>query len=442
MSSRSRGSPSARTYSSTFLLLLTLSAYVWYVRKPSRGRYIAVVALFALGLMSKSMLVTLPIVMLLLDFWPLRRTVESQKSKVKSGKRNQPATSPQFPVPCSLFPLLREKLPFFALSAAICVTTYLAQKHGGAVGTLDAYPIGVRLANAVVSYTAYLGKMVWPVDLASLYPHPGRSIPAWQVVTAAIALAAVTAAAIRAARRRPYLTVGWLWYVITLIPVIGIVQVGQQAMADRYTYITLIGVFIIIVWTISDLIPQTKARTPILALLAAAVIAPLSVRAYSQTLFWSDNITFFTHAVNVTRHNRIASHNLLLAHKDLGDKFFADRRLDDAIYHYRKALELDPKMAMIHAKTIAQIRNRLGTAYGMQGKLDLAHEQFIEALRADKDCADALCNLTKMALDAGNLPQAIRYADRANRIAPDNPVVRRTVAAVGTLGRQRGLAGL
>lgn len=414
---------------STLFLMLTLLAYVWYASRPSRGRYIAVIGLFALGLMSKSMLVTLPLVMLLLDFWPLRRAVESGKRKVE--RRKHPAEAFSFPL--STFDLLREKLPLLALSAAVSITTYLAQKHGGAVGTLEAYPLGVRLANAFVSYFAYLGKMVWPAKLASLYPHPGRSIPAWQVATCVIAFIVVTLAAIRSARRRPYFTVGWLWYVITLIPVIGIVQVGQQAMADRYTYITLIGIFIVIVWTAAEWVPQTKARTPTLAIVAATVILALSLRAHSQTLVWSDNITFFTHAVSITRHNRIASHNLVLAHKDVGDKLFDENRLDEAIYHFRKALAIDPRMAMIHRKTVAYIRNRLGTAYGMQGKFGLAREQFLAALQADKDCVDALCNLTKMALDAGNLPEAIRYAERANRIAPNNPAVRRAVAVVNSL---------
>ena len=414
---------------STFFLMLTLLAYVAYVRKPTPRRYAAAVVLFALGLMSKSMLVTLPLVMLLLDFWPLGRMVQAPKPRAQN--RERACDGPHSSI--AIRGLFVEKLPFFVLSAAISITTYLAQKHGGAVGTLEAFPLGVRLANAFVSYFAYLGKMVWPVDLASLYPHPGRSIPVWRVAACAVGFAAVTIGAIRAARKRPYLTVGWLWYAITLIPVIGIVQVGRQAMADRYTYVTLIGIFVAVVWTVCDLMPHSRARTPVLATAAAGVILALSLRAHSQTLVWSDNITFFTHAVNVTRDNRIASHNLVLAHKDVGDKLFEEKRLDEAVYHFRKALAIDPKMAMIHAKTVAYIRNRLGTAYGMQGKLDSAREQFLAAVRADENCADALCNLTKMALDAGNLPEAVRYAERANSIAPNNPAVRRAVAVVNSL---------
>lgn len=410
---------------STLFLMLTLSAYVWYVKKPVRGRYAAVAVLFALGLMSKSMLVTLPLVLLLLDFWPLRRLAGWTGDKKIPGK--------------SWRQLLLEKLPLLALSAAISVTTYLAQKHGGAVGTLDAYPVGVRLANALVSYFAYISKMVWPVNLASLYPHPGRSIPVWQVIGSGVVLAGITLAAVRAARRRPYLTIGWLWYVITLIPVIGIVQVGQQAMADRYTYITLIGIFIIIAWSVSESIPKGKARIPLLAALAAAVILPLSVRTYSQAGFWSDNVTFFSHAVEVTRHNRIANHNLVLAHKDLGDRCFQDGRLDEAIDHLRKALRIDRKLAMIHRKTTAQIRNKLGTAYGMKGELGLAREQFLEALRVDRQCTDAMCNLTKMALDAGSLHEAMRYANQANRIAPNDATVRKTVQVMDAVARQRGI---
>jgi len=410
---------------STFFLMLTLASYIWYVRKPETKRFILVAVVFALGLMSKSMLVTLPLVLLLLDFWPLERVTGWTGDKKNPGRAWRR--------------LITEKAPLLALAAAVSVATYLAQKHGGAVGTLDAYPIGVRLANAVVSYFAYLAKMVWPVNLASLYPHPGRSIPTWQVITAAIALAAVSAAAIRAARRRPYLTFGWLWYVITLIPVIGIVQVGEQAMADRYTYITLIGIFIIIVWTVAGLVPPSRARIPLLAALAAAAILPLSARAYNQTTYWSDNITFFTHAVAVTSHNRIASHNLLLAHKDRGDELSKDSRLDDAIAHYRAALRIDYRMADIDPRTVAQIHNGLGLAYGMKGDLAPAREQFLAALRDDSRNVNALCNLTKMALDAGNITDAIRYSDQAHDIAPDNPSVQRAVQVVQAIARSKGI---
>jgi hypothetical protein len=398
---------------STFFMMLTLWSYVWYVRKPETRRYVVVAVLFVLGLMSKSMLVTLPIVLLLLDFWPLRRVAGwTGDKKIKGLSWRQ---------------LAIEKAPLLAFSAAISVVTFLAQKHGGAVGTLDAYPLGVRLANALVSYFMYLWKMIWPVKLACLYPHPGTTLPAWEVACSGLMLVGITLAAVRSARKLPWLTVGWLWYVITLIPVIGIVQVGQQALADRYTYTTLIGIFIVVVWSVCELVPKGSARVPLLAVLATAVILPLSVRAYSQVGFWRDNITFFTHAIQVTSNNRVALHNLALAQGDLGKSLVNKGRADDAIAHLREALRIDPTDALLHKETSAEYHNYLGIAYGMKGEMGPAREQFLEALKNDKNNTDAMCNLVKMALDARNADEALRYARQAYSVAPNNKKVRLTL---------------
>lgn len=408
---------------STFFMMLTLWAYVWYVRKPETRRYVLVAVLFVLGLMSKSMLVTLPIVALLMDFWPLRRVAGwTGDKKIKGLSWRQ---------------LAIEKAPLLAFSAVVSIITFLAQRHGGAVGTLDAYPLGVRLANALVSYVAYLGKMVWPVNLACLYPHPGRTLPVWQVMCSGLLLLGITLAAVRSARKRPWLTVGWLWYLITLIPVIGIVQVGRQAMADRYTYTTLIGIFIVIVWFVCELIPKGSARVPLLAVLAAAVILPLSVRARSQVGFWHDNITFFTHAIRVTSNNRVALHNLALAQGDLGKSLLDKGRVDEAISHLREALRIDPTDALLHKETCAQYHNFLGIAYGMKGEMGPAREQFIEALISDKGNTDAMCNLVKMAVDAGNADEAVRYAEEAYRIAPNNKKVRLSLEVAEALSARK-----
>lgn len=412
---------------STLFMMLTLWAYVWYVRKPGTRRYVLMAAPFVLGLMSKSMLVTLPLVLLLLDFWPLKRVAGwtgDKKIKGSSWRR-----------------LAIEKVPLLAFSAAVSIVTFLAQKHGGAVGTLDAYPLGVRLANALVSYFVYLWKMVWPVKLACLYPHPGRTLPVWAVVCSGLLLVGITLAAVRSARKRPWLTVGWLWYLITLIPVIGIVQVGQQAMADRYTYTTLIGIFIVVVWSVCELIPKGGARLGLLAVLATAVLVPMSVRAHSQAGFWRDNIIFFTHAIRVTSNNRVALHNLALAQGDLGKSLLDKGRVDDAIAHLREAVRIDPADALVHKETHAAYHNYLGIAYGMKGEMDLARQQFLEALRSDKDSTDAMCNLVKMALDAGNVGEALSYAREAYRIAPDNAKVRLVLQAAEAAGRRQQIGG-
>ena len=269
---------------STLFWLLTIWAYVRYVRGQNTARYIVVIAVFALGLMAKPMLVSLPIVLLLMDFWPLRRMA----GKVRL--RN----------------LIIEKLPMLVLAAFSCGLTMWAQATGGAVQSLNDYPVGVRLANAGVAYVGYLAKMVWPRGLAVFYPHPGNTLPTWQVAGSYALLTALTALALLWARRRPYLLVGWLWYVISLIPVIGIVQVGAQAMADRYTYVPLIGIFIAVAWLVADLVGAPRrvglvaaaARTG-LAVVAVSIIAALAVAAHSQVGHWRDTKTLFRHALRV-----------------------------------------------------------------------------------------------------------------------------------------------
>ena len=244
---------------STLFWLLTVWAYARYADRTSAGRYVLVVVLFSLGLMAKPMLVTLPIVLLLLDYWPLGRFKakgESPKSKVESPKskvaqlstpnaqRQEPGTMPK----PALGKLVWDKAPLLLLSLASCVITYYAQLHGKTVTAIEAIPLGMRVSNAVVAYLLYIWKMVWPAKLAVLYPHPGPTLPIWLVVVSSAFLVSISALVIRYGRKRPYLAVGWLWYVIMLIPVIGIVQVGEQAMADRYTYVPLIGVFVMIAW--------------------------------------------------------------------------------------------------------------------------------------------------------------------------------------------------
>jgi len=220
--------------------MLTLWFYICHVEHSERRSYLLMLLFFMLGLMSKPMLVTLPFVLLLLDYWPLRRL---QLEIGSSELRDQ--------IPS----LLWEKMPLFILMTASCGITFLAQQSGGAVRDLETYSFYTRIANALISYVAYLGKMIWPCNLTAFYPHP-ETFPLWQVTGSLILILSMSALVIRQIRQQPYLAVGWLWYIGTLVPVIGVVQVGSQAMADRYTYIPLIGIFIMIAWGIPDFFPQ------------------------------------------------------------------------------------------------------------------------------------------------------------------------------------------
>jgi len=366
---------------STLFWLLGIWAYVRYAEKPSVRRYVLVAAIFALGLMAKPMLVTLPIVLLLLDFWPLRRLSLGGSAK-KGG-----------PTPAKL---ILEKAPLLALSAASSLITYFAQQSIGAVVQLQKFPIGLRIENALVSYVAYVWKMIWPAGLAAYYPYPAHGIPAWQALGAALVLVGVSVFVFRQAKSRPYLAVGWLWYLIALMPVIGIVQVGEQSMADRYTYVPLIGIFLMIAWgvkangrstsaqasadkggerasgrsrtTQSPSLPVTQS--PILSGIAVVVLAALGVCTSLQARYWQSDYTLFLRAVNVTSDNKLARNNL-------GIQLEAQGKPDEAIVQYQKALEIDPNYA--------DARLDLGNALFSQGKVEEAVKEYSAILKADPE---------------------------------------------------------
>lgn len=323
---------------------LSLWAYV------SGRRTLALVA-FALGLMSKPMLVTLPLLLLLLDYWPLRR---------RSSRAGA--------------------VPFIVLAAAAALITWFAQQSSGAVRTIESFPLGLRIENALVSYVVYIAKMFWPVGLAVFYPYP-RDIPEWQAAPAALALASVTVLVWRARRSFPYLLVGWLWFVVTLLPVVGIVQVGAQARADRYMYIPMVGIAIMLAWGAVDLAPRSK---PLLAAAAAASLAACASVTWNQLSFWQNSETLFQHAVDVTPANYLAEHNL--------GSYLLDKpgRLADSVTHLRAALQLRP--------------------------------EYPEAMT---DLASAL------AQSPGGLPQSISLYEAAARRLPDSPIIR------GNLGQAR-----
>lgn len=301
---------------SAFFMFLTTLAYMRYAERPDTRRQLVVMVLFGLGLMAKPMLVTLPLVLLLLDFWPLRRLRESK--------------SPEDRI--RLFDLFWEKLPLFGMSAMSCMLTMKAQTAGGAVTSVEFLPLSIRLSNAVVAYMGYILKMFWPVNLAMMYPHPEANIPGWQIIGSAASLLIISLLAAVYAKRRPYLAVGWLWFVITLIPVIGLVQVGDQAMADRYTYIPLIGLFIMAAWGLPELLGK---RAKYLAVPAVVALALLMAGARTQAGYWSDSRTLYEHALRVTSNNYVA-------HVKLGVILARDGQHEQAIRQYEKALEIRP----------------------------------------------------------------------------------------------------
>jgi tetratricopeptide (TPR) repeat protein len=387
---------------STFFWMLTMWTYVRYVEYPKLSRYLLVLLSLALGLMSKPMLVTLPFVLLLIDYWPLGRFWGERPGDVIISENHKPKDrSQQWSDP---FRLVREKVPLFALSAASSVVTGFSQHSGGATSSLDVLPLKIRIGNALVSYVAYAGKMIWPKGLAVIYPYPAGEFTAWKVAGATILLICISALAIRAARRRPYLAVGWLWYLGTLVPVIGLVQVGSQSMADRYTYVPLIGLFIIIAWGVADLLAGWRYRRIVLATSAGALLLAFMVCTSLQVSYWRDSFVLFGHAIEVTANNPVAHYNL-------GHAMAKQGNLNEAIGHYSKALQGDPNLKQAH--------NNLGVALYKQGKVDEAITHFNEALRIAPDYAEAHYSLGMTLAEEGKLQEAISYYSRALQARPN-----------------------
>lgn len=416
---------------STLFWMLTLGAYVFYVERPGLQRYLAVVLFFAMGLMAKPMLVTLPFVLLLLDFWPLHRFEQDRpaplrsqveepvpedrrkgKAKKKHADKGAPkavqiAAKTEQPIEVTyhwerIRYLLWEKIPLFALTVLSSITAFIAQQEGGAVGSIEAYPLGVRISNAIVSYIFYIAKMIWPSDLAVLYPHPGSG-PLWQVLGAGLILIAVTFLAVRWAKRFPYLPVGWLWYVGTLVPVIGLVQVGIHARADRYTYIPLIGLFIIAAWGIPDLLKGWRHRKEAMAAMSALSLACLFTVTLTQVGYWRNSITLFDHTLNVTDHNGLILNNRGSVYSKLGHHA---RAVED----FNRAIEIDPKDAVAYY-------NR-GVAYFGLGNFKQALDDFSRAIEINPHDAEYYYNRATAYARLGEYPQALADFNKAIELKP------------------------
>jgi tetratricopeptide (TPR) repeat protein len=382
----------------------------------------------ALGLMSKPMLVTWPFVMLLLDFWPLQRFRISD-----FGFR-------------ILKTLLVEKIPFFALAMASSVVTFLVQKSSGAVAALDTMPLGMRGGNALISCCRYLGKLFWPVNLAVFYPLPAFWPLGW-VLLAGMFLAALTMFFWRIRPSHPFCLQGWLWFVGTLVPVIGLVQVGSQAMADRYTYIPSVGLLVLFTWGVSGLLRPWRHQVIALSVAGSALILICVALTRAQLGYWQDSGTLFRHALEHAENNYVA-------HCNLGDFLDEKGQTDEAMSHYRKAIRLEPGLAQAHydlgnlfkrtgriaeavsqyqeavrlAPDFADAHNNLGNALFSAGRIDEAVSQYQEAIRLQPDIAAALNGLGNALSSKGELDEAISQYDKAIRLQPDYALARNGLA--------------
>ena len=349
--------------------------------------YLLSLGCFALGLMSKPMLVTWPFVMLLLDYWPLRRF--------------EPLTlNPRL---STLLRLVTEKIPFAVLALVVSVVAFLVQKHGGTVAAVGKLPLGARNGNALISYCRYLAKLFWPTDLTLLYPHPGHW-PLAKVLLAGGLLLGISVLFFVQRRRSPFLLMAWLWFLGTLVPVIGLVQVGDQAMADRYAYIPAIGIIVALVWGLHQL--AKGARYPMIGLSVAGSAAILLCCGLTrqQLGYWKDDEALFRHALKVTENN-------YLAHKAFGDALGLKGQFDEAISQYHEALRLKPDYADAH--------NNLGSALCKKGQIDEAISQYREALRLKPDYPDAQYNLATLLVGKGRIEEAIRRFQQLLSVRPD-----------------------
>lgn len=383
---------------SAFFWFLTMWAYLNFIEKRNLGRYCMVIFLFALGLMSKPMLVTLPFALVLLDYWPLGRLRAGQNSShFKNGN-----VEVQNDYERTWSQLFLEKVPLFALSMGSSIVTFIAQKSGGAMAPDEAYPLKINIANALISYLDYLKKMFWPQGLSVFYPHPGHALSLWQGAGCGALVLMISVYAALRVRRAPYLAVGWFWYLGTLAPVIGIIQVGGQAMADRYMYIPLIGIFIIIAWGVPDLLKNWPKRDPAMAVSAAIIISVLCALTWKQTGYWKNNLTLFTHAVEVAD-NDYPRH--AFSYNKLGAAYNEQSEYAKAIPHFRKAIQLMPNFAYPHSN--------LGFALNKQGKIEEATPHFIESVRLMPDSAANQYNLGNFLSGQKKFEEAIPHYRKA-----------------------------
>jgi Flp pilus assembly protein TadD len=385
---------------SIFFWILTMGFYVNYVKKPGIITYLPVLFAFCFGLMAKSMLVTLPFVLLLMDFWPLERFPRSQSTdSMVTGNHLQMQSTVH---DTSIRRLIYEKIPLLAFTIPVIIVTIIAQRQVGAMQTIESLSFDMRVANALVSYIWYISKMLIPSNLSVFYPHPGF-LPMWKVILSGLFLVLISVAVLRWGRRYPYLPAGWLWYLGTLVPVIGLVHVGSQAMADRYSYIPLTGLFIMAAWGTADILKKNRYRQAILGSLALATIIGLITFTSQQLRYWQNGITLFRHNIATT-----APH--YTNHYNLGVHLMEKGNYEEAILEFRKALHLRPDIPTIH--------NNLGVCLYRKGEIPQALNEYNAALRLKPDHVNAHMNLAMLFYQQGNVESSMVHFREALRLQP------------------------
>lgn len=402
---------------SMFFMMLTIWAYIQYVEKRELKNYLLVVLFFVLGLMSKSMLVTLPFVLILLDFWPLNRM---------SGNFRQ---------------IIIEKIPLFALAITSSLITFYVQQNDGATKSLAYYSIQSRIFNAITSYIEYLHKMVWPINLSILYPHPGQVLLTWKVTLSAVILIWITLIAVKIIRQAPFVLVGWFWYLGTLVPVIGFVQVGGQAMADRYTYIPLIGIFIIVAWGFPYLLKNIHQKKRILIVSSVVMTSIFAFASWSQAKYWKNSIVLFNHAIEVVDDE---NRNFALAYSSLGLEYYKNKEYKKALFNLKKCIKLDPDHWRCYhniGETLVQKKelhkairyfkhgiklnsknylghNNIGVVLQRMGKLEESIKHFKKSIDLEPDQLLSYYNLGKMLSENNRNNEAIIQYKKALKNDP------------------------
>ncbi len=382
---------------STFFWILTMLFYVWYVRKPGWKRYLPVLITFTLGLMSKPMLVTLPFVLLLMDYWPLKRIAFGDlntNASYLSGRKEK--------IPF----LILEKIPLLFMTATSMILTFHAQKSANTIADFGTVPLTQRLYNATLSYVLYLKKLFFPVDLAFFYPLQVITIS--QVLPAFVLIVVISVICCKYCKKYPYLAVGWFWYLGTLVPVIGIVQVGGQSMADRYAYVTFIGLFIAIIWLLADLI-QKRILQIIACISMIIALVVLSLLTFYQTAYWKNSYALFMRALNVTKQN-------LIAHVGMGNELLKQKRIDEAIEHFHKAINMNSQNSATYFAFAG-----LGHALRVQNKKTEAIAALQQALKINPKFDEAYLNIGDIYFEIGRVDEAIQQYKKAIALNNNDP---------------------
>ncbi len=427
--------------SMTFFVL-ALGVYRWYANNPHVGRYLTVAVLFLLGLMAKPQVITLPLVLLLWDYWPLERMFAGETRSLGKASVDMPAKSFSW--------LVMEKLPLLAISAASAIVTMKAQRESGAMSGPHWQPLPIRIENAVVSYVRYIGKALWPSRLSVLYPHPGSSLRAWQAMAALLLLLAITALVVALRHRYRYLLVGWLWFLGTLVPMIGLVQVGVQAMADRYAYLPFVGLFIMICWGVAEWAERRGVPTAWQAGASVAVLLALMLVGHRQLGYWGDNVALWSRVVELESQALQANPDNWVAENNLGHALLSVGQEEQAILHFRAAVAINPadpdsmlnigayeqghkdlqgaveqyqkviamtqKTAQLNAPTRAKTFRNMGLAYRELGDVGDAQESFQQAVNLNPNDGEAWLGLGIMAHKSGDLSTAIHAYSHAVKV--------------------------